>query len=603
MKTKKSEFPALVKITVSSLHRLLSVPNGLRYVLLQLFSSALGVLISFGYILLPGLIINELTAEIHWRSLLLKILLLALCPVANHCIGFFPGNKISKLRKELIRTFFLLYHDHVVNLNFELLESPQIRTLKQRTSVNIPAPLFLFDRLLPLLLALFELCLLSTIIFTLHPLVILLIFSVVLFNSFITKKINRANFQMQKEISTFSNIYYTHYFDMTSTESAKELRLFNLGSLFLAITKKDSEIIDKKTYEDELYGKKMRTFHIIAGFLQQTLIYGYVVLQVVRKTITVGAMTIYLASIEKFFSSLQNLFSKYMDISRYSYDLQEYCRFMELLEATRCCGNKVPKIQKDSVIEFSHVSFHYPGSTKLVLNDLSIKLRIGERLCIVGENGSGKTTFVKLLLGFYQPCSGKILLDGTDIREFDFSAYQNLFSSVFQDSYLYNFSLRENIILSAPEDEHKLRKIISRCNLDSLVNSLPHGENTQIYKNIAPGGFDPSGGEAQKIAIARALYYDRKICILDEPTAALDPNAEYEIYTKFHELIQGKTAVLITHRLSAVQLADVVAVFDNGKLSEYGTHRELYEQGGKYKEMYDKQAAFCVKSDTSAAAE
>lgn len=141
------------------------------------------------------------------------------------------------------------------------------------------------------------------------------------------------------------------------------------------------------------------------------------------------------------------------------------------------------------------------------------------------------------------------------------------------------------------------------CNLDSLVNSLPHGENTQIYKNIAPDGFDPSGGEAQKIAIARALYYDRKICILDEPTAALDPNAEYEIYTKFHELIQGKTAVLITHRLSAVQLADVVAVFDNGKLSEYGTHRELYEQGGKYKEMYDKQAAFYVKSDTSAAAE
>jgi ATP-binding cassette subfamily B protein/ATP-binding cassette subfamily C protein len=273
-------------------------------------------------------------------------------------------------------------------------------------------------------------------------------------------------------------------------------------------------------------------------------------------------------------------------------EIHELMEFMNTPIKQYETGTKEPVFDDDSTIEFRNVSFKYPGSDAYALKNMSIKMRANEKLCIVGANGSGKTTFIKLLTRLYFPTEGEILLNGININEYDYEKYQRLFSPVFQDYSLYTLPLRDNIALSNEQDEERIIELCKKCGLSYLLEKLPNGINTSVYKNFDGEGFEPSGGEGQRIAIARALYHCSSICLLDEPTAALDPVSEYDIYTQFNSMITNKCAVLITHRLSAVQLADKVAVFEKGQLVEYGTHTELHAKGGIYTEMFDKQAQF-----------
>ena len=199
---------------------------------------------------------------------------------------------------------------------------------------------------------------------------------------------------------------------------------------------------------------------------------------------------------------------------------------------------------------------------------------------------------LRKILRLYEPTSGEILLDGVNITKYDYESYVRLFAPVFQDFATFALSLRENVILAREYDDERFRKVCESSDIQPLIDKLKKGADTQIGKELDPEGIEPSGGEEQRIAIARACYHGGEIFILDEPTAALDPNAEYEIYTKFSNMITDRGAVLITHRLSAVQLADKVAVFSGGGIKEYGTHTELYARGGIYREMFDKQAKF-----------
>ena len=213
-------------------------------------------------------------------------------------------------------------------------------------------------------------------------------------------------------------------------------------------------------------------------------------------------------------------------------------------------------------------------------------------------NGAGKTTFIKLLLRLYKPESGEILLNGVSIDKYDYKKYLRLFAPVFQDFQIHDMlTLGENIVLTNGYDEDKLNTLCDYSGLKNLVDKLPKGYGSMPSKYIDPEGFEPSGGEGQRIAIARALYRGSPVYILDEPTAALDPIQEYEIYTQFNTMTSGHTAVFVTHRMSAVKLSDVIAVFADGHVAEYGTHAELYAKGGIYTEMFDKQAHFYREAD------
>ncbi len=244
-------------------------------------------------------------------------------------------------------------------------------------------------------------------------------------------------------------------------------------------------------------------------------------------------------------------------------------------------------------VEFKNVSFKYPGAETWALKDVSMKFQVGRRLAIVGENGSGKTTFIKLLCRLYDPQEGQILLNGIDIRKYNYRDYMDIFSIVFQDFQLISQPLGSNVAGSASYDEAKVRSALLDAGFGSRLETMPDGLNTQLYKDFTENGVEISGGEAQKIAIARALYKNAPFVILDEPTAALDPVAEAEIYSKFDEIAGDKTAIYISHRLSSCKFCDEIIVFHEGRIVQRGSHDELLEdETGKYHELWTAQAQY-----------
>lgn len=244
-------------------------------------------------------------------------------------------------------------------------------------------------------------------------------------------------------------------------------------------------------------------------------------------------------------------------------------------------------------IEFRNVSFRYPGSETYALKDVSMKFRIGKRLAVVGRNGSGKTTFIKLLCRLYDPTEGEILLNGINIRKYNYAEYMSIFSIVFQDFKLFAYELGQNVAAGVDYDKDKAELCLINAGFGERLKELPDGLNTYIYKDLAKQGVDISGGEAQKIAIARALYKDAPFIVLDEPTAALDPIAESEVYSNFDRLVGDKTAIYISHRLSSCRFCDEIAVFDNGQIVQQGSHDELVaDECGKYYELWHAQAQY-----------
>jgi len=243
--------------------------------------------------------------------------------------------------------------------------------------------------------------------------------------------------------------------------------------------------------------------------------------------------------------------------------------------------------------EFKNVGFKYPKTSKYVLQNVNLKFKIGQRLAIVGMNGSGKTTLIKLLTRFYDPTDGEILLNGINIQKYDYNEYLDIFSVVFQDFKLFSFMLGQNISASMEYDEKRAKEALTKAGFEKALQKMPQGLKTYLYQDYEEGGIEISGGEAQKIAMARAIYKDSPFIILDEPTAALDPISEFEIYSKFDNIIGNKTAVYISHRLSSCKFCNEIAVFDEGKLVQHGSHDALLQdKEGKYHELWNAQAQY-----------
>lgn len=256
-------------------------------------------------------------------------------------------------------------------------------------------------------------------------------------------------------------------------------------------------------------------------------------------------------------------------------------------------GEIIPKEQRDWTIEFHNVSFKYPSSEEYALRNVSFKISSNSQTAIVGVNGSGKTTMIKLLCGFYKPQEGYITLNEIKIQDYDRDAYLDLFSVVFQDFKIFAFPIGENVAASVEYDERKVWQALKTAGLDNKTRSLSNQLNHYIYKNVDMDGTDISGGEEQKLAIARAFYKDAPFIIFDEPTAALDPVAEAEIYTKFKQIVGDKAAVFISHRLSSCRFCERIFVFDKGKIVQKGTHDELLQNNnGKYFELWNAQAQY-----------
>lgn len=374
----------------------------------------------------------------------------------------------------------------------------------------------------------------------------------------------------------------------------KGIRLYNQRNIFNDEIKK---FCDEADIIHEKLGKMGAKYEGIGAFLSSLLggfVYIFVGLKAIAGVISIGSIVQYTGSINQFIAGSTEVLIYLNSIIHNNQYLQLYLDFLNI-EGEKYKGTlPVEKRDDDEYeIEFRNVSFKYPGTDNYVLENISMKLNIGERLAIVGMNGSGKTTFIKLLCRLYDPDEGEILLNGIDIRKYDYDEYLNLFSIVFQDFKLFSFSLGQNVAAVVDYDEDEVEDILVKAGLKERLATMPKGVHTPLYKDFDEDGVEISGGEAQKIALARALYRDAPIIILDEPTAALDPIAEFEIYSKFNEIVGTKTAFYISHRLSSCRFCDEIAVFHEGKIIQKGNHDQLVkDENGKYYELWNSQAQY-----------
>ena len=385
---------------------------------------------------------------------------------------------------------------------------------------------------------------------------------------------------------------YLRYIGANS-QTAKEIKLFGL-----------TDFIAKRfrTLSDSYY-QLNRTLAIRQSFIGGLLnilgilsYYGAYVLIIYRTLngfISIGELTFLSGSFNRLQSNLQAFFSRFTRISESALYLQDYFDFIDL-KAAETSKEYITMPEKiETGFEFQNVHFSYPDSEVEILKGISFSLKMGEKMAFVGQNGAGKTTLIKLILRFYRPTKGVILLDGVDIDSFDKVEYRKRFGVIFQDFFRYEFTLRENIAvgnINALENASKIEDAAFKSLANQVVEEMKNGLDQQLGRRFKKGQ-ELSGGQWQKVALARAYMKDADILILDEPTAALDARAEYEVFERFIGLTKGKTSIIISHRFSTVRMADRILVLDEGKILELGTHEELLENEQLYAELFKLQAA------------
>ena len=380
----------------------------------------------------------------------------------------------------------------------------------------------------------------------------------------------------------------------TSKESAKEMKMFGLAphlrDRFTAIT---DDLIERNTRlaRRRLRGGSLLALVSSAGYYAA---YAWIVIRAVQGHLTVGELTFLAGAVAGSSSHIQMIFSTFSSIADQALFLTDLLEFFAVKPHIGSRPDALPAPRPIRAgFEFRNVSFHYPGSNRLVLHDLNIRLEPGERVALVGENGQGKTTFVKLLSRLYDPASGAILLDGVDLREYRLEELQREIGVIFQDFMRYDMTARENIgvgRIEAAAIESLLREAAGKSGACDVIRRLPNGYGQMLGRRFE-GGVDLSGGEWQKFALARAYMRDAQLLILDEPTAALDARAEYEVFRRFAELTEGRMAILISHRFSTVRMCNRIVVLEGGVIREQGTHQELLATGGRYATLFELQAS------------
>nr|WP_289768513.1 ABC transporter ATP-binding protein [uncultured Acetatifactor sp.] len=385
-------------------------------------------------------------------------------------------------------------------------------------------------------------------------------------------------------------------YTLTDFGAAKDIRMFGLKDW---LVEKYRRLHLVRCQAEE----KSAGIWLVAGMMSQVMwalslaaIYGWLIYAAACGQVTLGNFSLYLASAITFSSYLNQLFGRVNRLLAVSREVDDFRSFLDFEGGGMEEGEEVP-VGETYEFEFRNVSFRYPHSETYALRNLSLKLQTGERLAVVGLNGAGKSTFVKLLLGLYEPTEGEILLNGRNISQYARRSYYRLFAPVFQNVELFAFPLAENISMKEPKYTNRARaeECVELSGMGDKVRSLPSGMDTEVLKVIYDDGTDFSGGERQKLALARALYKDAPVVVLDEPTSALDALAESRLYQEFDWLIGKKSAVYISHRLSSTQFCSHVAMFREGRLAEYGTHEELLGKEGAYAEMFRTQARYYVE--------
>lgn len=597
------------------------------YIPLALISAVAGSITPFVNIIAARYIINELTGAKRMKWLVLYISILA---VGNAVMGVTNSIIRKKLQisgEKLADGFELHVGNHIMHMDFEKLEDAKILDMKEKALFNIrlhdallggPRTIVDIVRLVIILIGVIG------IIATYNPALVAILFLLTMVNAFIYRRIQATKFRFYQDIAVY-NRQFAYFQELTQDfKNAKDVRIYKMSEYIISRINQQNHSVNKIFHE--MFLKQRRHDGVSAVIIQaQTLAaYAFAAWGVLHGTLMVGDFAMYISAANQFSGAAMQLMTKLVDLQMLGNVLQDYIAF-EQLPGVGSGGGRTSADVNSAKIEFKNVWFRYPGQEAYALKDISLTIGNGEKLSIVGRNGAGKTTFIKLLCRLYRPEKGCILFNGVDINEFEESEYSKLLSVIFQDYKIFSFSIRENLAFDKIAEEGRIRDSLGLAGILEKVDELALGIDTPLYKNFDQNGVELSGGEMQKIAIARALYRNAPLVVLDEPTASLDPYSEYEVYSQFilmnenicqpkgitserigsveqkvadkcvHEynrMTDCKTTVYISHRLSSCRFCDVIAVFDNGEIVEYGNHEQLVGNGKLYAEMWQAQAQY-----------
>jgi len=544
-------------------------------------------------LLLPKLVLDGLARHDDLARLLLQIAICAALLVALKVIS----ERVVALLQAHAWHFYCLWSAIEINrqrmrVDYEIFSSPQGKIASQKATqascnnINWGTNSF-FNKLKEVLLNLLGFASFATILSTLHPLIIVYLLLSYLIDGTVALFLERARHKLRDPEAALWR--KTNYLAQRTSLAAyaKDIRLYTLTGWLQGLR----EGLLKE--ELNLNGRKERLslFQMLLEgllvFMRDGLAYAYLTKHMLDDpAMTIGTFSVYFATIAGFGNWLINLVLGAQGLASANNCVKDFRAFME---NDRPAIGRLVESPPPHSLRLEHVSYAYPESETLVLDDISLEIAAGENLALVGVNGAGKTTLVKLLCGLLHPTQGEIYLDDVNIREFAREDYFARFAAVFQDINLLPVSLAQNITFTHELDEEqeaRLWRALEQAGLAEHVRQLPKEIHTKLLRQFHADGVDFSGGELQKLLLARALYSNAPVLILDEPTAALDPIAENELYLKYHALTQGKTSVYISHRLSSTRFCDRVVLLDGAKLAESGTHGELMAMGGKYAEMF-----------------
>lgn len=406
------------------------------------------------------------------------------------------------------------------------------------------------------------------------------------------KEVHYDVFKANRVFNYLYNMLFNH-------EAGKEIRLYQHQSKVMQFV--NAQIKDGISRIVAVFFKVMSKSQILSTLLHQSLfiiLLSFVIIKGVGGNLGVGYIVSGIGAISLLIESVPILINQLLEPIIDTQPLELYYQFMDLPQEETIGSIPIEKrLDNEYELSLKDVSFAYPGSDSMVLKDINLDIEVGKSYAVVGENGSGKTTFIKLLTRLYPASKGEILLNNIDVLKYNPQEYATLFNVVFQDFALFSFNLKETIGTSKDVEESKMLEIIEEVGFKERFDKLDKGLDTILSKDFDVDGIQLSGGEQQKVALARALYKDGPIFILDEPTAALDPISEFEIYRNFQSIIKDKTSILISHRLSSCRFCDEIIVFDQGRIVQQGTHDELLSQDGKYQQLWNAQAQYYQEQD------
>lgn len=549
----------------------------------------------FIIVVFPKFIIDEITIGKNLQRALGWVVLFFVTTLVIESAEAIINGIVDCKKEKLIQRQYKIFGNKIMGMDLEDLENPEIADRKERAqkvitwnSKNIDG---IKNALGGMVAFLIQLIGFSYILWRLNIFIAVLLVCIIIINSILDKKRKKSSRKLDVELTPI-NRRWKYLKKITADYSyGKMIRTYQLLPMLLKKASANRGIYREKKQKLQKQDMAFKIAALFMSVLQEGIVYLFLVPAVLHEEITFGDLTMYLSATLAFTGAIQNFIGYTMGLGYTSEYVNDFIDFVHLPDSMPKEGKQ--KINANSCFfEFKNVSYKYPFSEKMVLQDINVTFTCGERLMLIGENGAGKSTFVKLLLRLYDPTSGEILLNGVNIKEYDLAEYYGLFSVIFQDFQLFAFRIKENITCASAYHEEEVIKTVKDVGLYHKLTSLPAGLHTFLGKSYEEEGIELSGGELQKLAIARALYKNGEVFIMDEPTSNLSPLSEFDIFKRFDSLTKKKSVFFVSHRLTGTSLCERILVFDGGKIQEDGSHQELMAINGIYKKMFEMQAQY-----------